>query len=98
MQRPFPEQSVQHNAPRTRIPPALPEIRQPLFPLEVPGLSRGNLSVQAQKLEAAGYLRTTKGFRGRIPVTSFTITTEGKKALGAYHAQMRALIPKAEKK
>jgi DNA-binding MarR family transcriptional regulator len=69
-----------------------------LFLLRVTGLSKGNLSVQAQKLEAAGYLRTTKGFRGRIPVTSFTITPEGKKALGAYHAQMRALIPKAERK
>jgi DNA-binding transcriptional ArsR family regulator len=66
-----------------------------LFLLKVTGLSKGNLSVQAQKLEAAGLLRTTKGFRGRIPVTSFRITTDGKKALAAYHAQMRALLPKA---
>lgn len=65
-----------------------------LFLLKVTGLSRGNLSVQAQKLEAAGYLQTTKGFRGRIPVTSFRITPEGRKALLAYHAQMRALLPR----
>jgi DNA-binding MarR family transcriptional regulator len=69
-----------------------------LFLLKVTGLSKGNRSVQAQKLEAAGYLQTKKGFRGRIPVTSFTITGEGRKALGAYHAQMRALLPKPEKK
>jgi hypothetical protein len=31
-------------------------------------------------------------------VTSFTITPEGKKALVAYHAQMRALLPKTPKK
>jgi DNA-binding MarR family transcriptional regulator len=69
-----------------------------LFLLKITGLSKGNLSIQAQKLEAAGYLQTTKGFRGRIPVTTFRITAEGKKALVAYHAQMRALLPKAPKK
>ena len=69
-----------------------------LFLLRVTGLSKGNLSVQAQKLEAAGYLHTIKGFRGRIPVTTFKISSEGKKALVAYHAQMRALLPKTAKK
>ena len=65
-----------------------------LFLLKVTGLSKGNLSIQAQKLEAAGYVKTIKGFRGRIPVTTFRITAEGKKALAAYHAQLRALLPK----
>jgi DNA-binding transcriptional ArsR family regulator len=69
-----------------------------LFLLKVTGLSKGNLSVQAQKLEAAGYVQTIKAFRGRIPVTTFKITSEGKKALVAYHAQMRALLPKTAKK
>ncbi len=65
-----------------------------LFLLKVTGLSKGNLSIQAQKLEGVGYVQTIKGFRGRIPVTSFKITPEGKKALAAYHAQMRAFLPK----
>jgi DNA-binding transcriptional ArsR family regulator len=69
-----------------------------LFVLKVTGLSKGNLSVQAQKLEAAGYLRTIKAFRGRVPVTSFRITGAGKKALLAYHEQVRALLPKPGKK
>ncbi len=69
-----------------------------LFLLKVTGLSKGNLSVQAQKLESAGYVQTTKGFRGRIPMTSFRITVEGRKALIAYQAQMRALLPKMPKK
>jgi len=65
-----------------------------LFLVKVTGLSKGNLSVQAQKLEAAGYLDTRKAFRGRVPVTSFRITPQGKAALLAYHEQMRALLPK----
>jgi DNA-binding MarR family transcriptional regulator len=65
-----------------------------LFLLKVTGLSKGNLSVQAQKLEAAGYLETRKAFRGRVPVTSFRITPQGRAALAAYHDQMRALLPK----
>jgi DNA-binding MarR family transcriptional regulator len=68
-----------------------------LFLLKVTGLSKGNLSVQTQKLDAAGYVQTTKGFRGRVPVTSFAITAEGRKALAAYHAQLRALLPKTNK-
>ena len=69
-----------------------------LFLLKVTGLSKGNLSVQAQKLEAAGYVETIKGFRGRIPVTTFKITPEGKEALVAYHAQLRALLPKVARR
>jgi DNA-binding transcriptional ArsR family regulator len=69
-----------------------------LFLLKVTGLSKGNLSAQTQKLEGAGYLRTTKTFRGRVPVTSFRITAEGNRALLAYHIQMRALLPKSGKK
>ena len=64
-----------------------------LFLLKVTGLSKGNLSAQAQKLETAGYVETTKAFRGRVPVTSFRITPAGRKALAAYHTQMRAFLP-----
>ena len=69
-----------------------------LFLLKVTGLSKGNLSAQAQKLEAAGYLETAKGFRGRIPVTSFRLTPAGRKALAAYHTQMRSFLPKQPSK
>ena len=69
-----------------------------LYLQRLTGLSKGNLSIQAQKLEAAGYVQTMKGFRGRIPMTTFRITVEGRKALAAYHGQMRALLPKIPKK
>ena len=64
-----------------------------LFLLKVTGLTKGNLSVQSQKLESAGYVKTSKGFRGRVPVTSFKITSAGRRALLAYHEQMRSLLP-----
>ena len=68
-----------------------------LFLLRVTGLSKGNLSAQAQKLEAAGYVKTNKAFRRRVPVTSFRITAAGKKALLSYHEQMRSFLPTIEK-
>lgn len=68
-----------------------------LFLQRVTGLSKGNLSSHTQKLETAGYLETIKAFQGRIPVTSFRITEEGRTALRAYHMQLRALLPKEGK-
>lgn len=68
-----------------------------LFLQRVTGLSKGNLSSHAQKLEAAGYLETVKVFQARIPVTSFRITEEGRTALHLYHQQLRALLPKEGK-
>lgn len=64
-----------------------------LFLLKVTGLSKGNLSIQAQKLEASGYIKTLKSFRGRVPVTAFQITAEGKAALSKYHDHIRSLLP-----
>ena len=68
-----------------------------LFLQRVTGLSKGNLSSHTQKLEAVGYLETVKVFQGRIPVTSFRITEEGRTALHLYHQQLRALLPKEGK-
>ncbi len=64
-----------------------------LFLQRVTGLSKGNLSSHTQKLEAAGFLETLKSFKGRIPVTHFRITEEGRTALQSYHRQLRALLP-----
>jgi DNA-binding MarR family transcriptional regulator len=55
-------------------------------------LSDGNLSVHAQKLEAAGYVKCTKSFSGRMPKTTFAITKKGLKALEKYLDHMETLI------
>ncbi len=52
----------------------------------------GNISVHARKLEDAGYLTCKKSFNGRVPLTEYKITTEGKTALGRYLNHMEALI------
>ncbi len=56
------------------------------------GLTRGNISSHASKLEEAGYLEVHKAFRGKIPVTSFRITREGSKALANYKHQLHGAI------
>jgi len=52
----------------------------------------GNISVHARKLEDAGYLTCAKSFNGRVPLTEYSITTEGRAALERYLNHMEALI------
>jgi DNA-binding HxlR family transcriptional regulator len=56
------------------------------------GLTDGNLSVHARKLEEAGYVECTKSFEGRTPRTEFSLTSSGRTALSAYLNHMEALI------
>ncbi len=44
----------------------------------------GNLSVQLEKLAAAGYLTISKGFSGKKPRTTCSITNKGLKAMSTY--------------
>jgi DNA-binding MarR family transcriptional regulator len=55
-------------------------------------MSDGNLSVQARKLEEAGYISCEKRFVGRTPRTEFALTDSGRAALQRYVAHMEALI------
>ncbi|MDO9475278.1 MAG: transcriptional regulator [Pseudohongiella sp.] len=55
-------------------------------------MSDGNLSVQARKLEEAGYISCQKSFVGRTPRTEFALTAAGRTALQRYVAHMEALI------
>lgn len=52
----------------------------------------GNVSVHARKLEDAGYVSMKKSFSGRVPLTEYSITTAGRKALEQYLNHMEALI------
>lgn len=51
---------------------------------EETGASSGNLSVQLDKLEKAGYIEVHKSFKGKRPHTSCWITQTGVKAFEAY--------------
>lgn len=52
--------------------------------LENTGSTRGNLSVQIQKLKDAGYLTVTKSFRANYPLTTCKIEPNGREAFEGY--------------
>ena len=52
----------------------------------------GNISVHARKLEEAGYLTCEKSFKGRVPLTEYRITGNGREALNRYLNHMESLI------
>ena len=52
----------------------------------------GNISVHARKLEESGYVTCEKSFKGRMPLTEYAITKDGRKALERYLDHMEALI------
>jgi DNA-binding MarR family transcriptional regulator len=56
------------------------------------GLTDGNLSVHARKLEDVGYVTCTKEFAGRTPRTTYRITPAGRRAFERYLAHLEGLI------
>lgn len=54
----------------------------------------GNLSANLKKLEEAGYISVKKEFANRKPVSSYSLTTEGKSAFSAYIENLEKLIKK----
>jgi DNA-binding HxlR family transcriptional regulator len=56
------------------------------------GLTDGNLSVHARKLEEAGYVACHKFFDDRTPKTEYGLTDAGRRALERYLDQMEALV------
>lgn len=52
----------------------------------------GNLSVQLDKLSTAGYIKVEKGFAGKKPRTTCSITAEGRKAFEEYVESLREYL------
>ena len=48
------------------------------------GATSGNLSVQIDKLTAAGYITVEKSFKGKMPRTTCQITPTGQEAFRGY--------------
>lgn len=53
----------------------------------------GNLSVQARKLEEAGYVSCSKKFEDRKPKTTYKLTAKGRHALESYLEVLAEMIP-----
>ena len=65
-----------------------------VFLREQTGATAGNLSVQLDKLQKAGYLTIEKGFKGKMPRTTCGITDEGIAAFEEYVAALRSYLGK----
>ena len=59
---------------------------------EQTGATAGNLSVQIDKLQQAGYIEVTKSFEGKRPKTTCRITKVGIKAFEAYVNALKSYI------
>ena len=57
------------------------------------GATSGNLSVQIDKLAAAGYITVEKGFKGKMPRTTCRITPAGREAFQNYVDSLREYLP-----
>lgn len=65
--------------------------------LQQTGLTWGNLGSHLGKLEEAGYIDVAKGYQGRRPETTISLTDRGRAALVDYRERlMTALSPIAE--
>jgi DNA-binding MarR family transcriptional regulator len=64
--------------------------------LQQTGLTWGNLGSHLGKLEDAGYVDVVKGYNGRKPETTVSLTETGRAALLGYRGQLlEALAPLA---
>lgn len=60
--------------------------------LQQTGLTWGNLGFHLAKLEAAGYVRVVKAFKGKKPHTTISLAPEGRTALTGYRDQLLAAL------
>jgi DNA-binding PadR family transcriptional regulator len=56
------------------------------------GATSGNLSVQLDKLNEAGYIEVKKTFQGKMPRTLCKITPKGIEAFGIYVNNLKTYI------
>lgn len=63
-----------------------------LFLLRETGLTKGNLSAHLMRLEEAGYVKVEKGYRGKVPHTTYSLTEEGRGAFRDYRERMKRAV------
>jgi DNA-binding transcriptional ArsR family regulator len=85
---------VIHEPARLLIVALLSEVRSAdfLFLQRETKLTKGNLSSHLSRLEQAGYLQIDKGYRGKVPQTMCSLTSEGRAAFRLYRVQMRRAV------
>ena len=61
-------------------------------------MTDGNLTVHMRTLQEAGYVSVTKEFHGGRPLTTFSLTTPGKKAFSSYIDLLEQIVKQTRKK
>lgn len=56
------------------------------------GATAGNLSVQIDKLQRAGYIEVEKTYRGKLPCTICQMTDTGREAFAEYVDALKSYI------
>ena len=56
------------------------------------GATAGNLSVQIDKLQRAGYIEVEKTYRGKMPCTVCRMTNTGREAFAEYVDALKSYI------
>ncbi len=65
-----------------------------LFLLNQTGLTKGNLSAHLSKLESVGYVDIEKTYRGKVPQTLCSLTSDGQQAFETYRKQINQFFSK----
>lgn len=83
-----------HSELRLAIMSLLISLEEADFPYikEQTGATAGNLSVQIDKLEKAGYIAIEKTFHGKRPATICRMTDNGRQAFEEYVEALRSYI------
>jgi DNA-binding MarR family transcriptional regulator len=63
-----------------------------VFLMQLTGLTWGNLSTHLSKLEEADYVILEKGYKGKKPNTTVSLTESGREAFKAYKNEMQAVL------
>jgi DNA-binding MarR family transcriptional regulator len=87
---------ILHSELRLAIISLLVSIREAdfMYIMEQTKATGGNLSVQVEKLTGAGYIETTKSFKGKRPCTTCKITPKGLDAFEEYVEALKSYIVK----
>jgi DNA-binding MarR family transcriptional regulator len=63
-----------------------------LFLQRLTGLTWGNLSTHLTRLEEAGYVAIVKGFKGKKPHTTLSLTAQGREVFREYKRSMQQIL------
>ena len=61
-------------------------------------MTDGNITAHARTLQEAGYVSVTKAFDGGRPITTYSLTTQGKKAFTNYIDLLEQIVEQTKGK